>query len=102
MRVPRGAETSTARETQSNRVSSVARTLQQVSARIRRLPGVLLLCGILCRRMALRFFRSRFGINGFAALDVSAEAEAHGREHLFAEGVLLPRAESSVLDSIGD
>ena len=25
-----------------------------------------------------------------------AEAEAHGREHLFAEGVLLPRAETGV------
>ena len=27
---------------------------------------------------------------------MAAEAEAHGREHLFAEGVLLPRAEPGV------
>ena len=27
---------------------------------------------------------------------MSAEAQAHGREHLFAEGVLLPRAEAGV------
>src|ERR1700680_3625675 len=41
-----------------------------------------LLCGVLCRRRPL-----------LLALDVPAEAKAHGREHLFAEGVLLPRAE---------
>ena len=29
-------------------------------------------------------------------LDVSAEAQPHGREHLFAEGVLLPRAEPGI------
>ena len=29
-------------------------------------------------------------------LDVPAEAEAHGREHLFAEGMFLPRAETGV------
>src|SRR5258708_4778593 len=36
----------------------------------------------------------RFGIGRLLAFDVSAEAEAHGGEHLFAEGVLLPRAET--------
>ncbi len=45
---------------------------------------------------APRFFRLWFGINGPAALDVPAEAEAHGRQHLFAEGVLLARAEAGV------
>ena len=37
-----------------------------------------------------------FGIGGLLTLDVPAEAEAHGRENLFAERVLLPRAEAGV------
>ena len=36
------------------------------------------------------------GSNGLLTLDVSTEAEAHGRKHLFAEGMLLPRAETGV------
>src|SRR5579864_949566 len=55
-----------------------------------------LLCGVPCRRMALRPCRLWLGIDWFAALDMPAEAEAHRREHLFREGVLLPRAESGV------
>ena len=55
-----------------------------------------LLSGVLCRRMTLRLFRVRFGVNGLATLDVAAEAEPHRRKHLFSEVVLLPRAESGV------
>ena len=44
----------------------------------------------------MRFFRLWLGIDRFLAFDMSAEAEAHGREHLFAERVLLPRTESGV------
>src|SRR5579864_2807746 len=55
-----------------------------------------LLRGVPCRRAALRSCRLWFGVDGLAALDVPAEAGAHGREHLFSEGVLLPRAESGV------
>src|SRR6185312_1413386 len=55
-----------------------------------------LLCGVLCRRMTLRFFRLRFRIDGLVTLDVAAEAETHRREHLLSEVVLLPRAESGV------
>ena len=36
------------------------------------------------------------GSNGLLTLDVSTEAEAHGRKHLFGEGMLLPRAETGV------
>src|ERR1700722_19082917 len=36
----------------------------------------------------------QFGIGRLLALNVPAEAEAHGGEHLFAEGVLLPGAET--------
>ena len=55
-----------------------------------------LLCGVLCRRMALRFFRLRFRIDELVTLDVAAEAETHRREHLFSEVVLPPRTESGV------
>src|SRR5579864_3261257 len=55
------------------------------------LPG-----GALGRRMNLRFFRLRFGVNGLITLDMPAEAETHRREHLFSEVMLLPRAESGV------
>src|SRR6185437_2362785 len=52
--------------------------------------------GVLCRRTGLLFCRSRFGIDGLAALDVAAEAETHRRQHLFCEVMLLPRTESGV------
>src|SRR6185312_11865830 len=55
-----------------------------------------LLRGVPCGRAALRPCRPWLGVDGLAALDVPTEAEAHGREHLFAEGVLLPRAESGI------
>src|SRR6266851_5569690 len=55
-----------------------------------------LLRGAFSRRATLRSFRLWLMIDGLLTLDVSAEAEAHGREHLFAERVLLPRAEAHV------
>src|SRR5271154_6540001 len=47
-------------------------------------------------RTAMRRRRLRCGIDQLVALDVAAEAEAHGRKHLFAEGMLLPRAEAGI------
>src|ERR1700694_3623653 len=38
--------------------------------------------------------RGAIRVDGLFPLDVPTEAEAHGGEHLFAEGVLLPRAEA--------
>src|SRR6185437_12440778 len=55
-----------------------------------------LLRGVPCRRADLRPCRPWLGVDGLAALDVPAKAEAHGREHLFPEGVLLPRAEAGI------
>src|SRR6185437_13270892 len=55
-----------------------------------------LLRGVLCRRMALRFFRLPFRINRLATLDVAAKAEPHRRQHLFCEVVLLARTEAGV------
>src|SRR6185312_11925237 len=60
------------------------------------LSSMVLLGGVLWCRVTLRVFWLRFRVNGLLTLEVSAEAEAHGREHLFAEGVLLPRTEASV------
>src|SRR5580700_3329314 len=51
-----------------------------------------LLCRVL-RGRAPRVFWLWFGVDRLLTLDVAAEAKAHGREHLFAEGMLLPRAE---------
>src|ERR1700733_9665059 len=47
-------------------------------------------------RTALRRRRFRFGIGRLAALDMAAEAETHGRKHLFTEGVLLARTEAGI------
>src|SRR4051794_16029177 len=52
-----------------------------------------LLGGVLVRGAGRRGLCFRFGAGRRLALDVPAEAEAHGGEHLFADGVLLPRAE---------
>ncbi len=57
---------------------------------------MVLLGGLLRCRVTLRFSRLWFGVNGLLTLDVPAKAEAHGREHLFSEGVLLPRSEPGV------
>src|SRR3984893_2066266 len=55
-----------------------------------------LLFGVPRRRVTLRLRRLWFGVNGLVTLDVAAEAEAHGRQHPFPEGVLLPRAEPCI------
>ena len=44
--------------------------------------------------MTLRIYVLWFGIDRLLTLNMPAEAEAHGREHLFAEGMLLPRPEA--------
>ena len=62
--------------------------------RIGGLSSMALLGGVRCRRVALQILGLWFGVDGLVSLDVAAEAEAHGREHLFAERVLLPRAET--------
>ena len=48
------------------------------------------------RCVRLRLCQLRFWIYGLGAFYVPAEAEAHGREHLLSEGVLLPRAKAGV------
>src|SRR5580693_3677720 len=55
-----------------------------------------LLFGVPCRRGTLRLCRLWLGVNGLVTLDVPTEAEAHGRQHPFPEGVLLPRAEPCI------
>src|ERR1700691_980923 len=57
---------------------------------------MVLLGGLRYGRVTLRIFRLWCGVDGFLTLDVTPEAEAHGREHLFAESVLLPRSETGV------
>ena len=52
--------------------------------------------GVLYRYVCLRVFRLWLGIHGLFTFNMAAEAKAHGREHLFAEGMLLPRAETGV------
>jgi hypothetical protein len=64
-------------------------------------PGIgrsstVLLGSLLRSRVTLRIFWPWFRVNGLLTLDVSTEAEAHGRKHLFGEGMLLPRAETGV------
>ena len=49
-----------------------------------------LLGGLRYCRVTLRTFWLWFGIDWLLTLDVSTEAVAHGREHLFAESMLLP------------
>jgi len=61
-----------------------------------RVTGMVLLCSVLGRSASLRFLRTWLGINGFLPFDVTAETEAHSREHLFSKGVLLSRAETGI------
>src|SRR6185312_5026315 len=73
--------------------ASATRTVDDIRDR---LSSMTLLRGLAGCRAALRLVRLRFRLDRFLAFDMSAEAEAHGREHLFAERVLLPRTESGV------
>src|SRR5665213_2414269 len=66
------------------------------SIRLGGLSGTALRRDVRCRQVILRLCRFWFRVNGFVSLDVSTESEPHGREHLFPEGVLLPRAESGI------
>src|SRR6478609_7058194 len=60
------------------------------------LSSMTLFRGFVGCRAALRLVGLRFGLDRFLAFDMSAKAEAHGREHLFAKRVLPPRTESGV------
>ena len=55
-----------------------------------------LLRGVLCRNASWRLLPVWFGVDGLLAFYMATEAVAHGREHLFAKSVILPRAESSI------
>src|SRR6185312_11584371 len=55
-----------------------------------------LLCCALGRRARGRLLRTRVSGTGLGRLDMSAEAEAHGREHLLAERMGLARAEAGI------
>ena len=55
---------------------------------------MVLLGGLSCCRATLPWLW--FGVNGLLTLNVAAEAKAHGRKRLFAEGLLLPRGETGV------
>src|SRR5262249_45037846 len=53
-----------------------------------------LLGRVTTRRAALQVFGLWFGITGLASLGMAAETEAHRRQHLFCERVLLARTET--------
>jgi hypothetical protein len=58
--------------------------------------GHVLLRSVLHGSSPLRFLGTWLGIDGLLTFDMTAETEAHGREHLFSKGVLLPRTEAGI------